>query len=234
MEDNEGSMPFLSVNEFIQFPDPEFSHKGIVAYGGNLSPGVLRSAYLQGIFPWYSEGEPILWWSPDPRFVLFPEELHVPSRLKRFMKNCPFTFTMDKCFENVITECALVKRNGQNSTWILPEIIEAYKEFYYAGYAHSFEAWKDGELAGGFYGVLIGRVFFGESMFCRISEASKCALCHFVPIFQQAGGKLIDSQVYTDNIARFGGRNISRTAFLRYEDSFLTGNLETPLKDFYK
>lgn len=221
MIQEQNAFPVLDVDQFYKFPNPEKSKDGLVCFGGNLSLGMLRSAYLQGIFPWFNEDDPILWWSPNPRFVLFPQELHVPSSLRRVLNQKKFEFTFDNAFENVIKECAKAKRVGQKGTWITNEMIDAYIAFYEAGFAHSVEAWQNNELVGGFYGVLIGSVFFGESMFSKKSDASKAAFCTFTKAFSQAGGKMIDSQVYTDHVARFGGRNISRSAFLRYEKEFL-------------
>lgn len=218
---NDNDFPFFGINDYFQFPSPESAKDGLVAVGGNLSPGMLRSAYFQGIFPWFNESDPVLWWSPDPRFVLFPEELHVPKSLRRVLNQNVFTFSMDTSFRDVITSCAKAKRPDQKGTWITPDMIEAYCALHEAGFAHSIEAFQDGILAGGFYGVLIGSVFFGESMFSSTENASKAAFCTFVEAFRKAGGKLIDSQVYTDHIARFGGRNISRAAFLRYEKDYL-------------
>ena len=202
---------------------------------------MLLSAYYQGIFPWYSKDEPILWWSPDPRFVLFPEELHVPSRLERFMRhneklpeNEKFIYTMDAAFRSVITACSDVDRPGQDDTWITSEMINAYYEFHNTGYAHSFETWQGGKLVGGFYGVQLGSMFFGESMFSLVPEASKCAFVNFMRIFRSCGGRLVDSQVYTDNLARFGGRNISRSAFLRLESNYLYDQLDQDLASFYE
>lgn len=225
--------------KFYQFPDPEESEEGIVCYGGDLSVEMLFSAYVQGIFPWYNEDDPLLWWCPDPRFVLLPEELHVPDRLRRFMKSNaksdhPFTYTMDHCFLQVIQNCAGQYREDQDGTWIHPEMIAAYTELHRQGIAHSFEVWQDGVLAGGFYGVLIGSVFCGESMFTTIAESTKCGFVHFVENFRKCGGKLIDSQVYTDNIARYGGRNISRTAFLRMERDWLGQELTVDLAECYR
>ena len=191
---------------------------------------MLLSAYLQGIFPWYSKNEPILWWSPDPRFVLFPEELHIPKSLQKFIKRNEklllqddpnaFSFTTDCAFEQVIQNCSSVERKDQDGTWILQEMIDAYCDLHELGFAHSYETWQNGKLVGGFYGVEIGKIFFGESMFALVPEASKVAFVRFAKNFLQRGGKLIDSQVYTDNIARFGGRNISRQAFLKLEMLF--------------
>lgn len=218
---NDSDFPVLNIDDYFQFPPPEQSDDGLVAVGGNLSLGMLRSAYMQGIFPWFSEEDPILWWSPDPRFVLFPEDLHIPKSLRRVLNQNVFEFSMDGAFEKVISFCAAARRPGQKGTWIRPDMIEGYINLHKVGVAHSIEAYSDGKLAGGFYGVLIGSVFFGESMFTHVENASKAAFCTFVEAFRKAGGKLIDSQIYTDHIARFGGRNISRAAFLRYEKDYL-------------
>ncbi len=222
---SDNDFPVLGIDDYFQFPPPEQSEDGLVAVGGNLSLGMLRSAYMQGIFPWFSEEDPILWWSPDPRFVLFPEELHIPKSLRRVLNQNVFEFAMDNDFESVISACAAARRPGQKGTWIRPDMIEGYVALHKAGFAHSVEAYLDGKLAGGFYGVLIGSVFFGESMFTVVENASKAAFCTFVEAFRKAGGKLIDSQIYTDHVARFGGRNISRAAFLRYEKDYLRGPL---------
>ncbi len=215
------NFPYLEADDFFKFPSVENADDGLVATGGNLSPGMLHSAYLQGIFPWFNEDSPILWWSPDPRFVLFPTELHIPESMRKVLNKNVFTYTLDTRFEDVIKNCAGAKRPEQSGTWITHDMIDAYCKLYETGLAHSVEAWCDGKLAGGFYGVLIGSVFFGESMFTIEPNASKAAFCHFVREFERAGGKLIDSQIYTDHIARFGGRNISRNAFLRYEKEYL-------------
>lgn len=232
----EPEFPYVPIDYYFEFPDPEESESGTVCYNGNLSPGMLRSAYLQGIFPWYNADEPVIWWSPDPRFVLFPENLHIPSRLSRFIKQndekaavqdpSAFTYTADTCFEQVIRHCSRTPRRGQMGTWIGEDVIQAYCEFHELGFAHSFETWQDGKLSGGFYGVLMGSIFFGESMFTLVPEAAKTAFVRFVKSFQLCGGKLIDSQIYTDNIARFGGKNISRSSFLYYEEQYI----HTPLK----
>ncbi len=207
--------PWLSSAQRFSFPDPESSADGIVAVGGNLSPGMLLSAYTQGIFPWFGEDDPLLWWSPDPRFIIEIKDFHVPSRLERFMKKSPFVHRIDTAFGEVIRQCASVKRPDQAGTWIQQDMIDAYCTLHREGYAHSVETWLDEKLVGGFYGVRLGRIFFGESMFSLVSEASKSALCFFAQKFRDEGGLIIDSQVYTDHIARFGGKNISRTAYLR-------------------
>lgn len=208
--------PWLDIDERFRFPDPEEACGSVVAVGGNLSPGMLVSAYTQGIFPWFNDDDPLYWQSPDPRFVILPETFRVPERLARSMKKEPFEILADTAFERVINYCSGVVREGQAGSWITDDIIDAYLELHRAGIAHSVEAWRDGQLAGGFYGVLIGDVFFGESMFTRVSDSSKTAFARFAShFFGSMGGRMIDSQVYTDNIARFGGINISRSAYIR-------------------
>lgn len=216
------SLPYITDQYRITFPDPEDSEDGIVCYGGNLSPGVLLSAFEQGVFPWYKNPGPIIWWSPDPRFVMLKEDFHVPKRLKRYIKKTSLDITVDKAFYRVITGCAEITRKNQDGTWITPEMKEAYCELNRLGYAHSIEAWNKDFLAGGLYGVLMGNIFIGESMFSRESNASHIALVRFAESFFNAGGRLIDSQVYTENISAYGGRNISRQAYLR----LLKDNLE--------
>ena len=223
----------LQIFQPIIFPSPEDAHQGIVAITHELTPVLLYSAYLQGIFPWFNqeEGEPVVWWSPDPRFVLFLQEFHLPKRLKRFLAHSPYTYTMNKAFSQVITGCAKVKRPDQHGTWIGPAMIDVYCQLFDCGVAHSVEVWREEQLVGGLYGVLVGQVFFGESMFSLEPDTSKSAFAHFVQAFRNCGGQLIDSQVYTSNLARFGARNISRTAFLRLEKDFLTKSLTKNLQD---
>jgi leucyl/phenylalanyl-tRNA--protein transferase len=217
--------------EFACGEDLELSRSSVVGFSADIPLQALYSAYRQGIFPWFSEedGEDVIWWCPSPRFVLFPKDLHVPESLKKTLKKKPFTYTFDACFERVIRECAAAKRAGQDGTWIGEKIIESYTALHEVGFAHSVEAWSDGELAGGFYGVHLGGVFCGESMFTIKPNASKCAFVQFVRAFEKIGGKMIDSQVYTDNIARYGAKNISRTAFLRYEKDFFSAPLSADL-----
>ncbi len=208
--------PWLEIGDWFTFPDPEDIEGTVVAVGGNLSPGMIVSAYSQGIFPWFNEDDPLYWQSPDPRFVILPDSFHVPGRLERAMKRSPFVIRCDTAFERVIGFCSLVSRPGQDGSWITDDMIEAYVALHREGIAHSVEAWIGGELVGGFYGVLLGSVFFGESMFTRVSDASKTAFAAFATkFFDSMGGTLIDSQVYTDHMARFGGSNISRSAYLR-------------------
>ncbi|MCR5699516.1 MAG: leucyl/phenylalanyl-tRNA--protein transferase [Treponemataceae bacterium] len=222
---NLGNLPYLTDEQFIEFPDPTQFKKGVICFNGNLSPGVLLSAYIQGIFAWYNSGEPIIWWSPDPRFVLLKEDFHVSKSIRKEIKRneklleendaSALTFTTDRDFKGVIEECANMERKDQDGTWITIEMQEAFCELNRLGYAHSYEAWQNGKLAGGFYGVQLGKCFFGESMFTKVSNASKIAFVLFAEKFWQAGGVFIDSQVYTENIARYGAKNISRTAYLR-------------------
>ncbi len=217
--------PWLELGEFFRFPDPEDACGTVVAVGGNLSPGMLVSAYAQGIFPWFNDDDPLYWQSPDPRFVIVPGNFRVPSRLSRDLKKKPFEIRLDTSFERVISYCSLVARDGQDGTWITDDMLEAYVSLHREGIAHSVEAWRDGDLVGGFYGISLGGVFFGESMFTRVSDAAKVAFATFAPyFFSVMGGRLIDSQVYTDHIARFGGTNVSRDAYLRMLDRALAGN----------
>ncbi len=208
--------PRLECGDYFQFPDPEEADGSVVAVGGNLSPGMMLSAYVQGIFPWFNEDDPLYWQSPNPRFVLIPGDLHIPSRLKREMKKNRFRITADVDFEKVILSCAEILRPGQYGTWITEDLIDACMELHEEGFMHSIEAWDGSILAGGFYGLQLGSVFFGESMFSRENNASKTAFAVFAgEFFSRMGGTLIDSQVYTDHMARFGAKNISRQAYLR-------------------
>jgi len=187
---------------------------GLLAVGGDLSPRRLLDAYRCGIFPWYSEGDPILWWSPDPRMVLFPDELRVTRSLAKTLRNKPHEVRFDTAFAAVIRGCA-APRPAQGGTWIGPEMRAAYRKLHDLGYAHSVETWIDGELAGGLYGVAIGSVFFGESMFARARDASKMALVGLVRRLAAAGFGLIDCQMHTPHLESLGAREIPRTEFAR-------------------
>lgn len=198
------------------FPPVELAIEGgILAVGGDLSHERLLLAYKEGIFPWYSEGEPIIWWSPDPRFVLFPEELKVTRTTRQVLNRKIFEISFDKDFEGVITRCAAVKRRQQRGTWITDEMRNAYIKLHQLGYAHSVESWRGGRLVGGLYGVSLGRIFFGESMFTLEDNASKVALVTLVRVLQSKSFKLIDSQVYTRHMEHFGAREISRAEYLK-------------------
>jgi len=202
------------------FPDTELALRdpdGLLAVGGDLSVERLIAAYQQGIFPWYSEGQPIFWWSPDPRMVLKPSEIKVSRSLAKKIRKQDFKITFDQDFRSVISACSkprLEKGNIQNETWILDEMIEAYVTLHEAGYAHSVEYWQDEKLVGGLYGIAIGDVFFGESMFSRISDASKIAFVFLSRQLEQWGFKLIDCQVYTAHLESLGASMISRKQFL--------------------
>ena len=208
-------MPVYNLPEDLIFPSPHLASKeGLLAVGGDLSRNRLLLAYRLGIFPWYSEGEPILWWSPDPRLVLYPDELKVSRSLNKVINQEIFEVTMDCAFEEVITECARVRLENQEGTWIVAEMVQAYCELHEAGFAHSVETWRDGRLAGGLYGVSLGKCFFGESMFTRITNASKVALVALVEHIKTLNFALIDCQIATAHLKRFGAREISRARYL--------------------
>lgn len=197
------------------FPDPRDAEPdGLLAVGGDLSPQRLVAAYASGIFPWYGPGSPILWWSPDPRLVLLPERLHVPRSLARTLRRGRYRLTADTAFAQVIRACAAAERPGQDGTWIVRDMIAAYERLHALGLAHSFEAWEGDQLAGGLYGVSLGAAFFGESMFSARPDASKAAFARAVDHLRAAGVRLIDCQVRTDHLARFGAEDMPREAFL--------------------
>ncbi len=211
-------MPVFQLTEDLIFPPPELAqNNGLLAVGGDLSIDRLVLAYSMGIFPWYSDGYPILWWSPNPRLVLFPGELKVSRSLRQAIRKRSFEITFDKAFEKVIKECSAIRRKHEEGTWITPDMIEAYVQLHKAGYAHSVEAWADegcNELAGGLYGVVLGKAFFGESMFAKQSDASKVAFVSLVEQLADRGFELIDCQVTTAHLKRFGAREIPRSEFL--------------------
>lgn len=187
---------------------------GLLAAGGDLGPERLLGAYQLGIFPWFNEGGPPLWWSPDPRMVLLPGEFRMPRSLVKRLRRRDYVVRADSAFGDVIAGCAQ-PREGASGTWITPDMQAAYRRLHVLGHAHSVETWIDGQLAGGLYGVAIGRAFFGESMFTRVSDASKIALAHLVFQLRRWGYGLIDCQMNTAHLARFGAREIARTAFSR-------------------
>ena len=208
-------MPVYQLSEDLIFPSPYLASKeGLLAIGGDLSPNRLLLAYSNGIFPWYSEGEPILWWSPDPRLVLYPTELKVSRSLKKVFKQDIFAVTLDRAFREVITECAQVRLENHEGTWIVDDMVQAYCRLHESGFAHSVEAWQDNRLVGGLYGVSLGKCFFGESMFTRITNASKVALVALVEHLGQLDFSFIDCQITTAHLTRFGAREISRTHYL--------------------
>jgi len=204
----------------IAFPDVELALRdpdGLLALGGDLSVQRLLHAYRQGIFPWFGARQPILWWSPDPRLVLYPQDLHISRSLARTLRSDRFRVTLDRDFPSVIEHCA-APRPGQAGTWITPEMQTAYTELHAAGYAHSVECWLDDQLAGGLYGVAIGRIFFGESMFARVPDASKVAFVRLVRELQRREFRLIDCQVHTAHLASLGAATVPRREFVRILD----------------
>ncbi|MCB9780521.1 MAG: leucyl/phenylalanyl-tRNA--protein transferase [Alphaproteobacteria bacterium] len=197
------------------FPHPELAEPdGLLGVGGDLAPARLLLAYANGIFPWYSEGQPILWFSPDPRFVLFPDRFRVPRSLKKIVRRGDFEIRLDTAFTDVIAECRKAWRPGQAGTWITQDMLDAYSTLHTLGFAHSCEAWQDGELVGGLYGVAIGDLFAGESMFAKRPDASKVAFVWLVEQLRTWGYRLIDSQVHTAHLERFGAEHISRRRYL--------------------
>jgi leucyl/phenylalanyl-tRNA--protein transferase len=206
----------------IAFPDVELALRdpdGLLALGGDLSVPRLLHAYRQGIFPWYGPRQPILWWSPDPRLVLYPQDLHVSRSLAKTLRKGRFLVTLDRDFRGAVEQCA-APRPGQAGTWITPEMRAAYARLHTAGYAHSVECWLDDVLVGGLYGVAMGRVFFGESMFTRVRDASKVAFVHLVMELQQRDFGLIDCQVHTAHLASLGAITIPRREFVRLLGEF--------------
>ena len=208
-------MPVYQLSEDRVFPPPQLATKeGLLAIGGDLSPKRLLQAYRNGIFPWYSEGEPILWWSPDPRLVLYPNELRVSRSLNKVINKGDFQVTIDRAFKAVITECAQVRLDNHEGTWIVTDMVQAYCRLHECGFAHSVEVWKQDQLAGGLYGVSLGKCFFGESMFTRITNASKVALVALVKHLKPFNFAFIDCQITTGHLTRFGAREIPRTRYL--------------------
>jgi leucyl/phenylalanyl-tRNA--protein transferase len=188
---------------------------GLLAAGGDLSAERLIAAYRQGIFPWYGEGQPPLWWSPDPRMVLFVEEFRVTRSLGKTLRQRRFEIRVDSAFRSVMQHCSTAARPGQEGTWIMPELVDAYCALHQRGCAHSVEAWRAGALVGGLYGVSVGRMFFGESMFTLETDASKVALAHLVAIARRAGMPMIDCQQETPHLASLGARPILRVEFAK-------------------
>ena len=219
---NLSKLPYLGEDQYHKFDLTNPSPLGIVGIHGNLSPGLLLSAYRQGVFPWYDDESPILWWSPDPRFILDPGELHVSSSMEKFLKRKVYNVTVDEAFAEVIHACASVPRSGQEGTWIVPEMEEAYKRLHDLGFAHSVEVWEDKTLAGGLYGISLGKLFFGESMFSYRSNASKTAFILLVLGLQEKGFPMIDCQVYTEHLEQLGAREVDREYFLQRLEEGLT------------
>lgn len=203
----------------IQFPDPNQAEKdGLVAVGGNLSPEFLLAAYTKGIFPWFNDGEPILWWSPDPRMVLFPPNFKQSASLKQSIRNRGYKVMTDKNFRQVITSCSKTERKGQKGTWITDDMIEAYVRLHEIGYAHSFETYHDNRLIGGLYGISLGKAFFGESMFFLERDASKVALFYLNELMLKWDFHFIDVQQSTTHLRSLGAKDIPRNVFLEMLD----------------
>jgi len=208
-------MPIYRIGEDLVFPHPSLAEPdGLLGVGGDLCQRRLLLAYANGIFPWYSDEQPILWFSPDPRMVLQPRELHVPRSLRKRMKQDGLTIRMDTAFRQVMQRCRTVPRRGQAGTWITEEMLAAYQALHEAGFAHSVEAWRGDELVGGLYGVAIGHIFSGESMFSLETDASKTAFTWAVRQLAVWGYELIDCQIHTEHLARFGAKEISRESYL--------------------
>lgn len=200
--------PFPPVSRALATPN------GLLAAGGDLSTARLLDAYRQGIFPWYGDDQPILWWSPDPRMVLVPAEFRLRRSLAKRIRNAGFEVRVDTCFRAVMEACA-APRDGEPGTWITPEMVAAYTALHHAGHAHSVEVWQDGALVGGLYGVALGRMFYGESMFSRVSDASKVAAAHLAHQLDRWNFGLIDCQMKTAHLASLGARTVRRAEFLR-------------------
>jgi leucyl/phenylalanyl-tRNA---protein transferase len=215
--------PRLELTDYFHFPDPNECEDNIVGVGGNLSPGMLLSAYEQGIFPWYGPDDPLIWQSPDPRCVIFPEKLHVSSSMRKILNTGTFKITYDENFDGVIRGCAEKVRPGQNGTWITKDIIEAYTELHQLGFVHSAEAWQDGTLVGGCYGLLLGKVFCGESMFANVPNASKAAFLSFAEKIFAEGAVFIDCQIPTRHLISLGGEEMSRKDFLELLKKYMLG-----------
>ncbi len=213
-EEDDYLIPPLSKDSTV-FPDPRLaSDEGLLAYGGDLSSDRLIAAYKKGIFPWYSQGDPILWWSPNPRLLLYPENFKVRKSFRRVLRSGKFTVTFDKRFSEVIKQCATVYREGQESTWIVSEIEEAYSRLHEEGFAHSVEVYKEGKLVGGLYGIALGKAFFGESMFSLVPDASKVAFKALSDVLGSRGYDFIDCQMKTDHMMGLGAEVVERDIFL--------------------
>lgn len=205
------------LNTQIYFPPvEEADENGLLAIGGDLSLQRLLLAYRSGIFPWFNEEDPICWWSPDPRFILFPEEIYISSSMKKLLRNNEFQFTIDKDFAAVLRNCKTMYRKDQGGTWITDEMEQAYLKMHHLGFAHSAEAWHGSTLVGGLYGIRLGNIFFGESMFSQQSNASKFAFIKYVQQLQTDGVVLIDCQVYTPHLESLGAKMIDRDLFKEY------------------
>lgn len=214
-------MPLFALDNELIFPPVHLAEPdGLLAMGGDLSPERLLLAYKSGIFPWY-EGDDVLWWCPNPRFVLFPQQLKINKTIRSLIKKNGFDFTINKAFAEVIHHCKEIKRPGQEGTWITDEVEKAYCKMHELGYAHSAEVWKDGKLAGGLYGIRLGNVFYGESMFSKENNASRYAFTKYIKFLEDENVKLIDCQVYTTYLESMGAEMIDRKEFIALLKQFI-------------
>jgi leucyl/phenylalanyl-tRNA--protein transferase len=207
-------MPVFRLDDRLVFPPVDLAEDGLLALGGDLRPERLLLGYTKGIFPWYAENLPILWHSPDPRMVMTTHDLIVQRSLRKAIRHRPYELAMDTAFADVLRGCAQVPRPNQNGTWLIPDMMTAYERLHELGFAHSIEAWKDGELVGGLYGVSLGAAFFGESMFARAPDASKIAFVASVRQLDAWGIHLVDCQVHTEHLQRFGAYEVPRAKYL--------------------
>lgn len=214
----------LDEDPYSPFPDvymAETEPNGLLAVGGDLTPERLINAYRHGIFPWFSEGEPILWWSPNPRTVLYPGKIKIARSLRKTLRKGIFRISFDTAFEQVIAACSQPRRDSPG-TWLVPEMIDAYRRLHELEMAHSVEVWQDDQLVGGLYGVALGGVFYGESMFSRVSDSSKVALVHLCSLLVEMDFRLVDCQVYTEHLISLGAEEISRERFCQHLDNWCT------------
>ncbi len=219
-------MPLYELDPYhMEFPDPELaSEDGLLAIGGELRADWLLTAYESGIFPWFNEGDPYLWWSPDPRFVLFPDQVKVRKSMRPYLNNPSYEFKFDTAFDQVIEACASIPRRGQDGTWLTAEMKLAYQNLHRIGMAHSAEIWKDGSLVGGLYGVSIGKIFFGESMFSLEPNSSKLALIRLCQWLKERSFLILDCQIHSDHLEQMGAELIPRTNFLEILENALDGD----------
>lgn len=212
-------MPVFGLSDDLIFPHPSLAEEdGLLAVDGDLSPERLILAYRNGIFPWFSEDEPILWWSPNPRFILYPKDIKVSHSMKKLLKKNTYKISFDTCFRDVISNCSNLRK--ESGTWITNDMIEAYCKLHELGYAHSVEAWYEDRLVGGLYGISIGKCFFGESMFSTMSNASKAAFITLCKKLEEKGYTMVDCQVYTEHLESLGAVNISREKFLELVEEY--------------
>lgn len=212
-------MPVFGLSDDLIFPHPSLAEEdGLLAVDGDLSPERLILAYRNGIFPWFSEDEPILWWSPNPRFILYPKDIKVSHSMKKLLKKNTYKISFDTCFREVISNCSNLRK--ESGTWITNDMIEAYCKLHELGYAHSVEAWYEDKLVGGLYGMSIGKCFFGESMFSTMNNASKAAFITFCKKLEKQGYVMVDCQVYTEHLESLGAVNISREKFLELVEEY--------------